>query len=128
MAWADAIEDVAERSAARQGIAKGWGQVEPLAASDWLATIPESPERSAIVSAFVKASAKTRPNLALSFALSVSDPTIRAELVDVALKPAAVVMPEVSDQLLHGAELSARELEDYLESLASYRNGGGTDP
>lgn len=128
VAWANVIDDAAERSAARQGIARGWAQVEPLASSEWLATIPEGPERSAIVSAFVKATAKNRPNLALSFALSVSDPTIRAELVDVALKPAAQVMPEVSDQLLRGAELSTRELEDYLESLASYRNGGGTDP
>ena len=128
IAWSNALTDEAERSAAHQAIAKGWGSVEPFAASEWVANFPPGPERAAVVNAFVKASAKLSPMLALGFSLSVPDRIVRAELVDISLKYAAVVNPEGSADTLRSAELSPKELEDYLESLASFQLGGGANP
>lgn len=128
IAWSNSLTDEAERSAAHQAIAKGWGSVEPFAASEWVAKFPPGPERAAVVNAFVKSSAKLSPMLALGFSLSVPDRIVRAELVDISLKYSAVVNPEDSADALRSAELPPKELEDYLESLASFQLGGGANP
>jgi hypothetical protein len=124
--WIAQLEDVAEKSAAYQGLAQGWAKTEPLAASEWLVDFPAGPDRSAVVSAFVKSAAKATPQLALGLALEIPEPPLRAELVDVALKQAARVLPQEAAGMIQAAELTAQERTDFIESLESYQLGGGS--
>lgn len=126
--WATSLSDGPEKVAAFRGVAAGWAETEPFPASEWLVSVPEGPLRGSAAVGFIQAAASKSPRLALPWALTIADPNLRRELMDPVLKNCARELPQAAKDILTAAELPAQELEDYLESLASYTAGGGAAP
>lgn len=82
LAWAQQIPDPAAQAEAIKGVVGVWTAHEPLAASEWLPTLPPGPVREAAVDRFAENMAELDPAASLAWAGSLADPAARAKRLE----------------------------------------------
>jgi hypothetical protein len=103
-------------------VAQAYVQHDPLAASEWIATLATGPERDASVKTLVNHIAKTDPEAGFIWAATVSDPNDRRNSLSQVVRDWAQANPLAAQQAVDDAVLSAIEKKLLLRTVKQWQS------
>jgi hypothetical protein len=119
VAWLDRLPESAEDRKADiyRGVASSFISHDPLAASEWIATIDEGPERDQSVETLVNNIARSDPEAGFIWAATVGDSEKRKNTLRRSVMEWRKTDPDAAYQAILDADLEASEKEPLLQML-----------
>jgi hypothetical protein len=117
VAWLDRLPESAEDRKADiyRGVANSFINHDPLAASEWIATIDEGPERDQSVETLVNNIARSDPEAGFIWAATVGDADKRKNTLRRSVQEWVKTDPDAAHQAIVDAEIEAAEKEQLLK-------------
>ena len=112
----------AQRANIYHRVAQAYVQHDPLAASEWIATLATGPERDTSVKTLVNHIAKTDPEAGFIWAATVSDPNDRRNSLSQVVRDWAQADPLAAQQAVDDAVLSAIEKKLLLRTVKQWQS------